>query len=654
MDNVKQDILSNNLLSELYVNFLNYSETDELIIFESRFSTFYKKPIVYIDDKIIAGFSQLKPEDLQVLKKRFIYNKKLQEIADETHISRERVRQIEDQSIRKFLITVDRSIMINISDQLSMNPILFLEDLPIKDNELKLLFCAILSYKKSRKALFDHDIMALVQNSKYSFTGILNKIEGVLEQSEKKIFSKNDLIYFLESIFPLINRIDRLIPILLQKEMIEQISNDEYFFSFPYSTKRSMVELVFSLYEHGIELNKDFETLENELMRLFPKDFKGNDKKRAITGLAGYSDKILLWEWGRYLHTKYIYPILEEYDFSSILDYIDAHLNDTQIDLESCFKAHENELVNIGITGKYALHTSLKLKYPEDYSYQDSPWISKAGTERRELRQTLRNLMIENRNYSLNELVDLLHTNKTRLQQLIDNTDDIIQVDAFQYKKKEFIAFSPVLLDDIIQYANKKVKELDFIYIELIEDEFKNKLSQYSQYDIRILILELLKKYPNEKEFNVSNTRIINKDYPLTKDSLNFHILIEELLKDKNIITINEIANYFVKRGLAQNRIMMYYYTSKLKRIVRLDKETFTSMEKIGLTQKNIEKINLLLENSLTDEIHIDDILMNYKLPVISLDWNRFILTDLTDHGKFVFSPSRENPIYIAKKEFNE
>jgi len=650
MDNMLQDILSNDLLSELYVNFSNYSETDELIIFESRFSTFYKKPIVYIDDKIIDGFSKLKPEEIQLLKSRLVYNRKLQEIGDHTKISRERVRQVEDQSIRKFLITVDRSIIINISDQLSMNPILFLEDLPIKDNELKLLFCAILSYKKSRKALFDKDIMALVKNNTYSFTGILNKIESVLKQSEKKIFSKNDLIYFLESIFPLTNRIDRLVPILLEKEMIEQISNDEYFFSFPYSTKRSMVELVFSLYEHGIELNKDFETLENELMRLFPKDFKGDDKKRAITGLAGYSDKILLWEWGRYLHTKYIYPILEEYDFSSVLNYIDEHLNDTQIDLDSCFKAHEAELMNIGIISKYALHTSLKLKYPEDYSYQDSPWISKAGTERRELKQTLRKLMVKNRNYSLDELVELMHTSKIRIQQLIDNTNEVIQVDTFQYKRKEFIEFSSELLDRIIIYTNKKVKELNFIYIELIESEFKNELDQYSQYDTRILILDLLKKYPNEKEFNVSNTRIINKDYPLTKDSLNFHILIEDLLKDKNIITINEIANYFVKRGLAQNRIMVYYYTSKLKRIVRLDKETFTSMEKIGLTQKNIEKINLLLENSLTDEIHIDDILMNYKLPVLSLDWNRFILTDLTDHGKFVFSPSRENPVYIAKK----
>ncbi len=651
MDNVKQDILSKDLLSELYVNFSNYSVTDESIVFESRFSTFYKKPIVYIDNEIIAGLSLLSPENVQLLISRLVYNKKLQEIADDTNITRERVRQIESQSIKQFFATVNRSIIINIIQKLSEQSVLFFDDIPVKSTELKLLFCSILSYKKSRKALFDKEIMALVENSAFSFTGLLNKIEQYLIKMDKALFSREDLIDTLQLLFPKVDNIEKLILPLEHEKKLRKIDAEQYFFPFLYKPKRPMLEFIFSLYPKGLELHKEIDFITNELNKFFPGVFKDKEKKRAITALVGFSDDVLLWGWGRYLHIKYIYPILEEYDFSSVLDYIDEHLNDTQIDLLSCFEVFEGELVPMGISNKYALHTCLKLKYPEEYSYQDSPWISKAGTERRELRQTLRNLMIENRNYSIDELIDLMHTSRTRLQQLIDNTDDIIQIDAFQYKKKEFLAFSEELLERIIQYANKKVKELDFIYIELIEDEFKNELSQYSQYDVRMLMLELLKKYSNEKEFNISNTRIINKDYLLTKDSLNFHVLIEELLKDKNTISINEIANHFVKRGLAQNRIMMYYYTSKLKRIVRLDKETFTSMEKIGLTQKNVEKINLLLENNLIDEIHIDDILMNYKLPVISLEWNRFILTDSTDYGKFIFSPSRENPVYIAKKE---
>ena len=650
MINKIHEIFNSNVLFDYYLNFSDYSVTDKNIIFESRFSTFYKESIIYIDDKILTALSTLKPEHIQLLKSRLVYRRKLQEIANDNQLTRERVRQIESQNIKKFLAVVDRSIIINITNLLSEQSILFLDDIPIKDKELKLLFCEIISYKKSRKALFDKELMALVKDSIFSYTGVLNKIEHYITQKDEALFSKNSLIDTLQILFPKVKNVENLIPSLMRKEKLRIVNEEQYFFPFIYKPKRPMLEFVFSLYPEGLELHKEVAFIMGELNKYFPGIFKDKDKKRAITGLVGSSDDVLLWDWGKYLHVKYIYPILEEYDFSSVLDYIDEHLNDTQIDLESCFKAYEEELVNIGITSKYALHTSLKLKYPEDYSYQDSPWISKSGTERRELKQTLKNLMVENRNYSLDELVNLMHTNKVRLQQLIDNTTDIIQVNSFQYKRKEFLSFPEELLDDIIQYVNKKVEELDFIYVELIENAYKNELSHYRNHDVRMLILELLKKYPNKKNFKISNTRIINKDYPLTKDSLNFHRLIENLLKDKITITINEIADFFIKRGLAQNRIMMYYYASKLKRIVRLNKENFMSIEKIGLTEKDIEKINLLLENNLTSETHIDDILRNYKLPMITVEWSRFILTDLTDHVKFRFHPSRENPIYIEFK----
>jgi len=84
--------------------------------------------------------------------------------------------------------------------------------------------------------------------------------------------------------------------------------------------------------------------------------------------------------------------------------------------------------------------------------------------------------------------------------------------------------------------------------------------------------------------------------------------------------------------------------------MVRLNTETFTSIDKIGLTKGMIEKVNVLLENSLSVEVHIDDVLKNYKLPTISVEWSRFILTDISDFTKFTFTPSRENPIYIVKK----
>lgn len=650
MDKSKQDILNKDTFFEYYVNFSDYTANNDSIIFESRFSTFYKKPIVYIDDKILAALSQLKQEHIPLLKSRLIYNRKLQDIADENSITRERVRQIEEQNIKKFFVVIDRSIVINIIEKLSEQPVLFLDDIPIKDTELKLLFCNILSFKKSRKALFDKEIMALVQNSAYSFAGLVKKIEHYLKNKGETLFLKDRLEYILQSLLPKVENIKKVIQVLERENIIRKIDNDQYFFPFLYKPKRPMLEFIFSLYPEGLELHKEIDFIIDELNKFFPGVLKDKDKKRAITALVGFSDEVLLWDWGRYLHIKYINPILNEYDFNLILNHIDENLNNTQIDLQATFEIFKKELIDIGITSKYALHTCLKLKYPEEYSYQDSPWISKIGIERSELKETLKKLMIENRNYSLNELVEAMHTNKVRVQQLVDNTNDIVQVSSFQYRKKKFIEFSGRLFDRIVQYIDIKVKELDFIYIELIIDEFSEELNIYNQYDLRMLLLELLKKDPCDKNFNISNTRIVNKSYPMTRESLNFHILIENLLKDKNTISINEIANYFTKRGLSKDRIMIYYRYSKVQRIVRLDQETFMSVVKLGLTQKYIENINLMLEDNLSNEAHIDDILMHYKLPKISVEWNRFILTDITDYNKFIFSPSRENPIYIAKK----
>lgn len=651
MKNLKEHILDNDLLFELYVNFSNHYTINDTLIFESKFSTKFNKPIIYIDKKILKGFERLKPQQLDILRDRLLYKKTLQEIATMHNITRERVRQIEQKSIRVFFATIEASFIMDIIQNVQQKLFIFLDEIHIKDENLKQLFCSILSHKDSRsKLVFDEDMQTIAFAREYSLKGILTSIEYYLNKADNALFSVVDLHNILKQILPLIIDYEKIINILENIGKLKKISIDNYYFPFVYKTKREMVEFIFSLHPNGIKLHQNIDFIKDELDKYFPNKFTKNDKGRAIQGLAGFSEDIFLWDWGKYIHINYINPILKTYDFSWVINYLDEYLQDTQIDLQACFEMFEDNLDDAGIENKYALHTCLKLKYPEKYSYQDSPWISKAGTARRELGQTLKNIMTENRNYSLEELIELMHTTKTRVQQLIDNTNDIIQVNAFEYKRKEFIAFSDDLLVQIIQYVNNRVQILDFIYIDLVLEKFSYELKEYSQYSIDIMLLELLKKDLNEKEFNVSNTRLVQKDYPLTRTSLNFHLLIENLLKGKKAISINELANYFLERGLAQDRILNYYHYSKIKKIVRIDKETFISIDSLGLTENDIEKINLLFENSLMGEVHLDDIIMNYKLPIISSKWNRFILTDLTDHNKVIFNPSRENPHYILPK----
>ncbi len=654
MDNKKSEILNSDSLLELYINFSDFSIENDFFIFESKFSTFYEKPkppINYIDDELIEAFSIIKPQYIEILKERILEEQTLQEIATKHSITRERVRQIEQREVKRALASINKDIIIKTLSEILKHYILPINTLPIKDQELKLLYCGLLSHPQSKvKAIYDKTLMSLVENIDYSYKGIISKITYVFQETGKSLFNKEDLINYLQSIFPKISIIEEIIDILIEKEMLRKVDDEQYFFHYLYKTKKPMVEFIFTHYINGIELYKQIDFIKYELDKFFPNTFTEADKKRNIFTAAGNSENILLWDWGKYIHIKYISPILEEYDFTKVLNYIDEHLKETQIDLKFCFDKYEEELIGIGILNKFALHTCLKLNFPDDYSYQDSPWISKAGTERRSLNTTLVNLMSEDKIYTIEELMSSMKTSKLRVQQLIDYSNDIIAVDTFRYKNRKFIELPYDLINQLIQYTKSKVLSLEFFYIELIINAFSSELKKYTHYDVNTVVLELLKKCTKDINFNVTNTRIVNKDYLITKDSLNFHVLINNLLLRKETLSINDISNYFSRRGLSPKLINFYFSHSKIKMIVRLDKETFTSIGRIGLTDKSIEDTNLLIENIVDFEVQIEELINTIKLPKISVKWNRYIFADIMSNEKFLFTPSRENPIYITKK----
>jgi len=653
MDKEKFDILNTNLLQDLYLNFSDLKVNNDFLIFESRFSTFYEKPkppIAYIDKEFNKCFIEIKFVHIEIIKKRMLENKTLQEVGNELLITRERVRQIEKKTI-KLLNVYAKDFIINTKVELGKKPIIYIDELPIKNNELKLLYCNIVSHpQSSAQIIFDKDLEALVLNNSFTLNGITSTIEQFFQKTNKSLFNKEDLLNYLQSLFPKLTKIEPIIDLLLKKEKLRKIGADQYFFYFLYKPKKPMVEFIFSQFPNGIFLYKQTDYIKAELDKYFPDIFGEADRKRGIATLVGYSENIYLWDWGKYIHIKYINPILEEYDFTNILNYIDQNIGETQVDLKFCFDKFKQELLAIGIVNKYALHTCLKLKFTDDYSYQDSPWIAKAGTERRTLNTTLLNLLTENKIYTLDDLALSMKTKKLRIQQLVDHSYEIISVDVSKYINRKYIEFSDDLLNQLVKFANDKVLEFNYFYIDLIVNAFSEQLKAYSQYNTNTLVLELLRKYTQNTNFNISNTRIVNKNYLITKNSFNFHVIINNLLSNKDTLSMNQISNYFVKRGLSVNLISSYFLNSKLKIIVRLDREVYTSIEKIGINDNNIEDLNLLMENIIDSELNIQDLIDVVRLPKISVQWNRFLFADLMYNEKFLFNPSRENPRYIHKK----
>jgi len=144
-------------------------------------------------------------------------------------------------------------------------------------------------------------------------------------------------------------------------------------------------------------------------------------------------------DWGVYIHIDNIQAVLK-CDFTEIIEYLNEILyQNSPIDLEVCFNEFKDELLQIGIPNKYALHSVLKIKYPEDFSYQDAPWVAKKGEDNKLLIDALEELFEENRPYSIKEITAMLKAPEIRVKALLDRSPNIIQIDTYNYKHLKYL-----------------------------------------------------------------------------------------------------------------------------------------------------------------------------------------------------------------------
>lgn len=646
-------LLEDDAFFENYLIFDAYKIKNEKVIFTTSIKIISKdENEIFYDDEINAAINKLKDNYQEVLKLRIQNGLTLSDTGIELNLTRERVRQIEEQVIRKLSTWFPGKFLLEVKQRIEDKKILFLSDLPVKNEELKKLVCHVISHRRFRNNfIFDKSFETIIISREYTWNNIKSNIRNFMISIEDVVCTISDLHAFILYLYPK-QRSGIIIKKLINDDEIIMIEREKVFFKNIFKTKREKVEFIYTLFKDGFETTKNIDVLREKLNNFFPDVFT-KDKNRAITGLADGSPNIYLWDWGKHIHIKHIKDILLNYDFTDILKYIDSELiNVLAVDLDRFYQLNKTNLVSLGVPSKYALHTLLKLKYPNDYSYQDSPRISSSGTERLDLSEVLLYVMIEKRTYTVEELMRLLNSPRNRILQLIERIDDIISVDTFIYIKKENVEISTAILEDIIIYVNKQVKELNFLYIGLVIDQFRDQLVSISQYNMEITLIDLLKKSNLKKDFNISNHRIVDSSYAITKSSLNFHYIIEQFMGSKNEISKNELFNYFFIRGLNLNHIMNYYIYSNLKKIVRINEDTFIKLDSLGLQEDNIRSISFLVESTYRNNLHIDEFIANIinDLPKISVNWNRYILSDILDKNVFRVMPSSENPQYLEVK----
>lgn len=636
--------IKNEIIYKKYIDFFKKHN-----ILQELGTNYIFNPLKYMfEGKVKDAFSILKEDQFNTLKLRIINNLTLSDVGKELGKTRERIRQIEDKASNILSFKLPKEFIVIIKELLNIFNILSVDFIPLENENERRIVSSLLKTKLNFN--YDNTLDSFISDDKFKYNNILNYLKSNIKDP---IFSKEILLKYFKNLSTQLNY-QNLINIMVAEGDLSKV-DDKYFFKSEYKRKRDKVELIYLLSENGFDTNT-FDKMYQLFEKYFPNEFT-DENIRNILSLGQFTGNIILWDWGRkYIHVKYIKSILDEYDFTDLLKYLNETFEiNEQIDLHYYYEENKDFLNEYGIISKYALHSLLKYKYPDEFSYQDSPWIAQEGTERRIIGDALINLMSENRIYTLDELSHKLQTKKTRVQQLIDKNDDILIVDTFMYMKKIDINFSDALLKNIIDFINKIIKNMQFIYINMIVEQFREDLNCINAYNRETLMLDLLKKNTFQKEFQVSNTRIVHKDYPITRQSLNFHYVIKSSLLWDNIsvLTKNHLFDFFTKRGLPQNLIMMYYLYSPYKFVVRKNAEEFIKLSALNISATELEKINLQILEILDEETKMDDLLfmISDNLPKIQFEWNNYLLADLLDNSLFEFYPNRVEPLYIKIKQ---
>lgn len=628
----------------LYKKYIEYYKTSNIL--EEIGTNYIFTSLKFMFEEIILKcLSSLKEDQYNTLKLRIVDNLTLSDVGQVLGKTRERIRQIEDRSSQLLSFLLPKEFVILIKELINIFGILNTNEVPLKDEITKKIIIHMLKTKLN--FTLDVTLNSFVLEDKFKYINLLKYLK--LNISDE-VFSKELLLKTLKNLSTRLN-FNSIIEVMITQKDLAVVVDNKYFFKSEYKRKRDKVELMYLLTKDGFDTNT-LDKLYLLLEKYFPGEFL-NENIKNILSLGQFTGNIILWDWGRrYIHIKHIQSILDEFDFTDLLNYLNKTLETMeQIDLQYYYEDNKEALIKYGIISKYALHSLLKIKYPDEFSYHDSPWIAQEGTEKRIIGDAIINLMDEKRVYSLDELSQRLQTTKTRVQQIVDKNNDILIVDRFMYMKKNDINFSNVLLKNIIDFINQIIKDMQFIYINMIVERFREELNCINDYNRETLILDLLKKNTYQKEYKVSNTRIIHKDYPITRQSLNFHYVIESLLLQNNssVLSKNHLFNFFTKRGLSKNNVMSYYLYSPYKSIVRKNAEEFIRLNSLNISSTELEKINLQILEILDEEIKIDDLLfmISDNLPKIQFEWNHYLLADLLDNSLFEFYPNRTEPLYI-------
>ncbi len=613
--------------------------------------------------------SQLNERELDILKRRYgigCDKQTLEEIGQLYECTRERIRQLENNSIKKIinLITPDFQIINEEIEQLLNG----LGSMIFQSNSINIAHSELIDFiiQKIEYRCFDIDFennliikkgfniqdifeqsIKLYDNS--SDTVDSTELKNIFEKSLiQKLFNNNETQnYNYNNIF------DNLF-LIFQKKYFVKIDNNLYkpiLNTGRRSTQERNEKLLYwleKLYPNGIHLpiEKEKETqVLQDLQPLIEKcpEIQNKAVRYIVSKIKEYKD-IVWWGRGLYIHINNVNP-----DWSVVDEAISEILNKFNNGLyrlkpKAIFDENKNKFHNANIPNEYALLGLIK--------YKNNPRINILRSEIRDnensnlelsILEAFENYILQNTNgVTTDELIEELCNKRGwkphQIAFLYNRSNSIYCDDGTYYHKNNFTV-NDAKLSELINIMQNELNssESAFLHLRKIRNKYPENWFAVINKDISPNFMgRLLSPKLSGKDIVVDNYIYVKKEEHFNESVSYLSILdkfVEEKSLENKVVTFPEISEFCLNKGLKDTKYIIVDLVAKFA--FEYANEVYVHNNVLGYSdefQEDLFALMQIISKSKFESpiIKYDDVISKYGdlLPSLNegYEWNRYLL----------------------------
>lgn len=576
----------------------------------------------------------------------------LEEIGNEIHVTRERVRQILANTCRNLRGTAElvAGVLLS-SDKMSFS---YSDLVQLFNSHETAMYCKLVLQGSEYVRYFKFS------DSFINIDACGTDIEARLKEYTDNIIGEG--INFYDNLEEIDSELKKHnLDFFDAVDIMNFLIHNGYRFYGDYVTKKGATyslichDVVLKYFKFDIKLDSNEENSDmRKLRQIIAKYYKGvslPSNNRALTaGMTRDPSKLILSGRGRYCPIEKI--VFSVSLFEEVHNFIIGSSQNSFYYSELFSHFQGRFLAETNIDNPHFLHGMLKCLYPDEFMYERD-LLSKVSELRQDIDDRLNQILLDNGNAMT----------KAEIKQAVPGIDDYV------------IAFSVMRLPKVIQWDYNEFNHIDNISITqeektILLDAIRVQTELHNGYSSDVLLFSTVKDILNgflyrnnivnssnlyyvvahlfEKDYIFKRPHILSKDFPIQEIStVNIAQIMLQCEKDLNY---DEYWKLATEIGWAGGTVSATFYDLE-KDFIRISKNDYIRKKYFCVSQKMISLLNELLGQLVyrTGYFALASIFEYELFPECSYRWNGFLLESLIneyDVGFRIISPQLKDRRY--------